>query len=74
MSAPIILVPGFWLGAWAWDEVAGLLRGEGVAVSPGPHMGSVGDYRVEADPPLRPGGSESAAPADDARFGKVEDA
>ena len=24
MSAPIILVPGFWLGAWAWDEVAGL--------------------------------------------------
>ena len=25
-SAPIILVPGFWLGAWAWDEVAGLLR------------------------------------------------
>jgi pimeloyl-ACP methyl ester carboxylesterase len=28
-SAPIVLVPGFWLGAWAWDEVAGLLRGEG---------------------------------------------
>jgi pimeloyl-ACP methyl ester carboxylesterase len=27
--APIILVPGFWLGAWAWDEVAGLLRGDG---------------------------------------------
>jgi pimeloyl-ACP methyl ester carboxylesterase len=26
---PIILVPGFWLGAWAWDEVAGLLRAEG---------------------------------------------
>ncbi len=25
-SAPIILVPGFWLGAWAWDEVAALLR------------------------------------------------
>src|SRR6187402_8731 len=21
-SAPIILVPGFWLGAWAWDDVA----------------------------------------------------
>ena len=20
-SAPIILVPGFWLGAWAWDDV-----------------------------------------------------
>jgi pimeloyl-ACP methyl ester carboxylesterase len=28
-STPIILVPGFWLGAWAWDEVAGLLRAEG---------------------------------------------
>jgi pimeloyl-ACP methyl ester carboxylesterase len=28
-SAPIILVPGFWLGAWAWDEVASLLRAEG---------------------------------------------
>ncbi len=28
-SAPIILVPGFWLGAWAWDEVADALRGEG---------------------------------------------
>jgi pimeloyl-ACP methyl ester carboxylesterase len=26
---PIILVPGFWLGAWAWDEVAGLLRADG---------------------------------------------
>jgi len=28
-SAPIILVPGFWLGAWAWDEVADLLKAEG---------------------------------------------
>ena len=28
-SAPIILVPGFWLGAWAWDEVAALLREDG---------------------------------------------
>lgn len=28
-NAPIILVPGFWLGAWAWDEVADLLRAEG---------------------------------------------
>jgi pimeloyl-ACP methyl ester carboxylesterase len=27
--APIILVPGFWLGAWAWDEVASLLRADG---------------------------------------------
>ena len=28
-SAPIILVPGFWLGAWAWDEVVALLRADG---------------------------------------------
>jgi pimeloyl-ACP methyl ester carboxylesterase len=28
-SAPIILIPGFWLGAWAWDEVAALLREDG---------------------------------------------
>ncbi len=28
-SAPIILVPGFWLGAWAWDEVASILRADG---------------------------------------------
>ena len=27
--APIILVPGFWLGAWAWDEVAAALRADG---------------------------------------------
>jgi pimeloyl-ACP methyl ester carboxylesterase len=28
-SAPIILVPGFWLGAWAWDEVTEALRADG---------------------------------------------
>jgi pimeloyl-ACP methyl ester carboxylesterase len=28
-STPIILVPGFWLGAWAWDEVAEALRADG---------------------------------------------
>jgi pimeloyl-ACP methyl ester carboxylesterase len=28
-NAPIILVPGFWLGAWAWDEVAATLRAAG---------------------------------------------
>ena len=28
-NAPIILVPGFWLGAWAWDEVAEILRADG---------------------------------------------
>ncbi len=33
MTAPIILVPGFWLGAWAWDEVAEKLRADGHAVT-----------------------------------------
>jgi pimeloyl-ACP methyl ester carboxylesterase len=28
-NTPIILVPGFWLGAWAWDEVAAALRTDG---------------------------------------------
>ena len=28
-STPIILVPGFWLGAWAWDDVAAALRADG---------------------------------------------
>jgi pimeloyl-ACP methyl ester carboxylesterase len=32
-GAPIILVPGFWLGAWAWDEVAEILRGDGYDVT-----------------------------------------
>ena len=27
--APIILVPGFWLGAWAWDDVVAALRADG---------------------------------------------
>ena len=28
-NTPIVLVPGFWLGAWAWDEVADALRADG---------------------------------------------
>jgi len=28
-TAPIVLVPGFWLGAWAWDDVATALRADG---------------------------------------------
>lgn len=31
---PIILVAGFWLGAWAWDEVATILREQGHDVTP----------------------------------------
>ncbi|MGH2679534.1 MAG: alpha/beta fold hydrolase [Actinomycetota bacterium] len=33
-TPPIILVPGFWLGAWAWDEVAEALRADGRDVIP----------------------------------------
>ncbi|HET6943837.1 MAG TPA: alpha/beta hydrolase [Gaiellaceae bacterium] len=28
-TTPIILVPGFWLGAWAWDDVVSFLQGDG---------------------------------------------
>ena len=28
-TTPIVLVPGFWLGAWAWEEVAAALRADG---------------------------------------------
>jgi pimeloyl-ACP methyl ester carboxylesterase len=34
MATPaIVLVPGFWLGAWAWDDVAAALRAEGYDVT-----------------------------------------
>lgn len=33
-TPPIVLVPGFWLGAWAWDEVAEQLRQDGLDVHP----------------------------------------
>jgi pimeloyl-ACP methyl ester carboxylesterase len=32
--APIVLVPGFWLGAWAWDEVVEGLRADGLDATP----------------------------------------
>jgi pimeloyl-ACP methyl ester carboxylesterase len=32
-TTPIILVPGFWLGGWAWDEVAAILRADGHQVT-----------------------------------------
>jgi len=32
-GAPIVLVPGWWLGAWAWDQVAGYLRADGFEVT-----------------------------------------
>ncbi|MDL4776663.1 MULTISPECIES: alpha/beta fold hydrolase [Thermomonosporaceae] len=30
--ATFVLVPGYWLGGWAWDEVAGVLRAAGHTV------------------------------------------
>src|ERR687888_1028366 len=46
-SAPIILVPGFWLGAWAWGEVASFLRADGhdVAALTLPGLESTDDDR-----------------------------
>ncbi|HUQ44610.1 MAG TPA: alpha/beta fold hydrolase [Candidatus Limnocylindria bacterium] len=32
-TPPIILVPGFWLGAWAWDDVVAHLRASGYDVT-----------------------------------------
>jgi len=32
MSTDVILVPGFWLGAWAWEAVADALRSKGLGV------------------------------------------
>lgn len=34
MSTQIVLVPGFWLGAWAWDDVVPLLADRGYDVTP----------------------------------------
>ena len=33
MTTQIVLVPGFWLGAWAWDDVVPLLRDQGYDVT-----------------------------------------
>jgi len=32
-NAPIILVPGYWLGAWAWDDVETRLHADGFDVT-----------------------------------------
>jgi pimeloyl-ACP methyl ester carboxylesterase len=54
--ANYVLVPGAWLGAWAWDEVADLLRAEGHAVYAvtlsglaGPEPAQVGQQQHVAD-------------------------
>ncbi|WP_018158254.1 alpha/beta fold hydrolase [Demetria terragena] len=33
MTTQVVLVPGFWLGAWAWDAVAERLRTRGLAAA-----------------------------------------
>jgi pimeloyl-ACP methyl ester carboxylesterase len=47
VAAPIILVPGFWLGAWAWDDVVAALRSDGhdVTALTLPGLESVDDDR-----------------------------
>jgi pimeloyl-ACP methyl ester carboxylesterase len=46
---PIVLVPGFWLGAWAWDEVAAALRSGGhqVVALPLPGLESAATERSD---------------------------
>ena len=50
-AAPIILVPGFWLGAWAWDDVADKLRADGhdVTAITLPGLESKDDDRSDID-------------------------
>jgi pimeloyl-ACP methyl ester carboxylesterase len=47
-AAPIVLVPGFWLGAWAWDDVVAALRADGhdVTALTLPGLESVGADRA----------------------------
>ena len=56
-NAPIILVPGFWLGAWAWDDVADLLRADGHDVTALTLPGLEPDHpdRGRSRSPTRPG-------------------
>ena len=50
MSTRVVLVPGFWMGAWAWDQVAPMLAEQGldvVAVTlPGQGEEGTGDVSV----------------------------
>jgi pimeloyl-ACP methyl ester carboxylesterase len=52
-SPPIILVPGFWLGAWAWDEVAATLRADGHArITFSDHVDAICDAVTAAGRPV----------------------
>lgn len=46
-NPPIVLVPGFWLGSWAWDDVVPRLRsgGHDVTAVTLPGLGSVAEDR-----------------------------
>src|SRR4030081_2864465 len=46
ITAPIVLVPGFWIAAWAWDEVAAALRAGGHEV---PALTLPGLESIDAD-------------------------
>ncbi|WP_054812785.1 alpha/beta fold hydrolase [Nocardia arizonensis] len=49
-KTPILLIPGFWLGAWAWDEVADELRERGheVRALTLPGLDPADPYRLDA--------------------------
>lgn len=50
----MVLVPGYWLGAWAWDDVAARLRGDGHDVTALDHPGVGGDAGASVDELLAP--------------------
>ncbi|WP_340698541.1 alpha/beta fold hydrolase [Cellulosimicrobium funkei] len=52
----VVLVPGFWLGAWAWDDVV-------------PHLAAAG---LVPHPVTRPGGAPGATPADRAHVTRAD--
>jgi pimeloyl-ACP methyl ester carboxylesterase len=51
-STHLVLVPGYWLGSWAWEEVAAALRARGHTVTPVtlPGLESVTDDRSGITP------------------------
>jgi pimeloyl-ACP methyl ester carboxylesterase len=49
MSTQIVLVPGFWLGAWAWDDVAPLLTDRGYDVTALTLPGLEPDHRARGE-------------------------
>ncbi|YAL84331.1 alpha/beta fold hydrolase [Dermacoccaceae bacterium W4C1] len=52
--ARVILIPGFWLGAWAWDAVVAELQRLGVAAQPLEHPGVGADPDADLESLLAP--------------------